>query len=55
MDDWLWLFATAGGATILGFVLFWGRVRSKTNRPSPRTQKKSDERTRSLYEDARDR
>lgn len=52
MGDWMWLFATAGGALILGIAILYGRSRSKSHHPSATTQQKSDERTRELYENA---
>jgi len=55
MDDWLWLFATAGGAAILGLAIYYGVLRSKTHRPTRGTQMKSEQETRRAYEDATDR
>ena len=52
MDDWMWLFATAGGALILGIAILLGRTRGKSYHQSAATKRKSDERTRELYEKA---
>lgn len=54
MEDWMWLFATAGGALILGIAILFGRIRSKSHHPSSATQKRSEERTRELYEDSKE-
>ncbi|WP_198935178.1 hypothetical protein [Pararhizobium arenae] len=48
MENYIWLFATAGGAFLLGAVLAFGVLRQKRLRPADK--RRQDEKVKRLYE-----